>query len=401
LEEFVADALEADRAAEYNLDRSRWTAKVGARPQYSSFGLALAGLVVAAQNPEGLSFSEYVAREITEPLGMRSTAIVPNDGPGHLTEAMRARISTGYARFDELLLPTPLLQSADHPSVSLLTTPGDQLRLLLALMHGGATAEGRILQPSSVRWMLTPQVEMTSFTPHDPWSIGLVAELHGDQSDVDRFFGHGGAHPWGWYSDCRAYPDRELAVVVLTNKWDMLRWHNPAVENAHGFINGFVLDQLDRGAKAGIDADAGNDLDLRMTWDAKASYLIGVLMAERIHGFLGVAPHLEQDELRAMGTGGRFVSSADLWAWDQGAFEAGYLDLLAAGTTPGAIRSFLGSEDLAVVPTELRLLCHTLDRRGRAPIPMPFFAGSRGGAPAGKASHERASAAVTADAALG
>jgi hypothetical protein len=285
-------------------------------------------------------------------------------------------VSTGYARFDELVLPTPVVQSADYPSVSLLTTPGDQIRLLLALSHGGGLVDQRILEPSSVRWMLTPQVQMSSFTPHDPWSVGLVVELHGDTGAVSHFFGHGGAHPWGWYSDCRAYPTLDLAVVVLTNKWDMLRWHNPAIENAHGFINELILDVCCRHARGetGEQKAAG--------WDWKASYVMGFLIAERIHGFLGVQGRLTVDQLRAIGSGARFMSDGEPWCWHQQAFEAGYLELLDAGTTPDAITSFLQSGAMPVWPAELRLLCHALDRRGRLPVPMSFFAGQRGVPPA-------------------
>jgi CubicO group peptidase (beta-lactamase class C family) len=376
LSEFLAGALAADRSAEYNLDRSRWTAKVGARPQYSSFGLSLVGLIVERQNPDHLSFAQYIARHITGPLGMSSTFIVPSCSVEHVPDHILDRVSTGYARFDELLVPTPVVQSADYPSVSLLTTPGDQLRLLQALMNGGALLDRRILEPSSVRWMLTAQVQMASFTPHDPWSVGLVVELHGDRGDSDHFFGHGGAHPWGWYSDCRAYPNLDLAVVVLTNKWDMLRWHNPAVENAHGFVNQLILDVLHRRGSV----ERGGELALG--WDWKASYIVGVLMAERIHGLLGVQRALTGEELGAMGCGARTMSDAEPWIWDQQAFEAGYADLLDAGTTPRAVTAFLDSDRIAVLPAELRLLCHSLDRRGRVPVPMSFFAGARGAPPA-------------------
>jgi CubicO group peptidase (beta-lactamase class C family) len=369
LSDFIAGQLECDRAVEYNVARSRWTAKVGVRPQYSSFGLALVGLIVERQNPDGLAFSEYVSRHIADPLGMESTCIVPACTPEHVSGDILGRLSTGYARFDELVVRTPDLNSADYPSVSLLTTPGDHIRLLQALMNGGSLEGRRILEPGSVRHMLTPQVEMASFTPHDPWCVGLVVELHGDAAQRDHYFGHGGAHPWGWYSDSRAYPRLDLAVVVLTNKWDMLRWHNPAIENAHGFINEFVLELL-RGPER-------RDADTR-TWDWKSSYIIGLLMAERIHGFLGVERRIARDEVVAMARGASFMNGNEPWSWDEGAFEAGYAALLEAGTTPDAISRLLHSGTLCVRHAEIRLVCHSVDRRGRVPVPMSFFAGARG-----------------------
>jgi hypothetical protein len=216
--------------------------------------------------------------------------------------------------------------------------------------------------------MLTPQVAMAEFTPNAPWWVGLAVELQ-RLGQADHFFGHGGAHPWGWWSDCRAYPAYRCAVVVFTNKWEMLQWHNPAAENAHGFIGDFITDWLGRRAESRRS---------RHSWDWKSSYAVGVILAERTHGFLGVPSPLAPGELDSLSARACFVVPAGQWTWRPEAFRLGYLDVLESGTTPAALRSFLGSGRMRIAPAELRLLCHEFGRRGPLAIPMRFFAGSRG-----------------------
>jgi CubicO group peptidase (beta-lactamase class C family) len=365
---FMESSLGEDKSPEYNLERSRWTAKVGAQPQYSSFGLALLGLVIERCNPLGLSFGEYVQQQIVLRLDMRSTRVAPSREAWHVWQDLPDRVSTGHARFGPLALPTPELESADYPAVSLFTTAGDHLRLVLALMNDGELEGRRILAPASVRAMLTPRVPMGQFTPHEPWWVGLVVELQ-RLGSADHFFGHGGAHPWGWWSDCRAYPAQRCAVVVFTNKWEMLQWHNPAVENAHGFIGDFIADWLMRPARP---------KRAEHSWDWKSSYAVGVILAERTHGFLGVPAPLDPELLDSLSARARFLNEAGRWNWDPEAFRLGYADLLDGGTRPDELRSFLTSRRMRIERAELRLLCHEFGRRGPLAIPMSFFAGARG-----------------------
>jgi hypothetical protein len=235
-------------------------------------------------------------------------------------------------------------------------------------MQGGELDGSRVLEPSSVRAMLTPQVQMSEFTPGSPWWVGLVVELqrlgHGD-----HFFGHGGAHPWGWWSDCRVYPAHRCAVVVFTNKWDMLRWHNPAIENAHGFIGDHVASWLGR--------QSHSDGAPR-SWSWKASYAVGLVLAERTHGFLGVTQTLSDAELSWISSQARFVADGLAWEWQPEAFRLGYEDVLQSGTTPDDLSEFVHSSRMRIEPAELRLLCHQFGRRGPLSIPMGFFAGARG-----------------------
>lgn len=368
LEDFIRDALRRDESAEYNVARSRWTAKVGVRAQYSSFGLALLGLAVERANPDGMSFGQYVDHHILAPLDMDSTHVGRVDEPDEAGRALLERLSTGHARFGALALRTPAIESADTASVSVLTTARDQLRLMLALMRGGELDGARVLTRASVRAMLTPQVEMSEFTPASPWWVGLVVELQ-RLGEPDYFYGHGGAHPWGWWSDCRAYPELDCAVVVLTNKWEMLRWHNPSRENAHGFIADFIVDVLRRGERRPGPS---------RSWSWKASYAVGLILAERTHGLLGIRGTIADPDLDAIARNARPLSDPPDWRWVPDAFRRGYDDIVRAGTTPEAVRSFLASSEIGVEPTELRLLCHEFGGRGALPIPMGFFAGARG-----------------------
>ena len=36
-----------------------------------------------------------------------------------------------------------------------------------------------------------------------------------------EWFGHGGAHMWGWQNIFHAYPKLDLSIVVASNRWDL------------------------------------------------------------------------------------------------------------------------------------------------------------------------------------
>ena len=92
-----------------------WSAKVGERFQYSNLGVATLGLLVEITNPEHLSFEEYVARHILEPLGMHSTQFPAVRDSAHLRPDLASRFTRGYAKLGPVDLPTPNIYWGNIP----------------------------------------------------------------------------------------------------------------------------------------------------------------------------------------------------------------------------------------------------------------------------------------------
>ena len=107
----------------------RWSAKVGEKFLYSNFGIATLGYLVEVTNPERLSFSDYVQRHIIDPLGMRSTQFPAVQDAVHIRPEIFARLSSGYARLGAVHIPTPPIYFACFPAGTVVTTPGDHVKL--------------------------------------------------------------------------------------------------------------------------------------------------------------------------------------------------------------------------------------------------------------------------------
>ena len=60
----------------------------------------------------------------------------------HIRPGIFARMSTDYARFGPLQVPTPSIFFADFPAGTVVTTPGDHVRLLLAYRGDGTLVRG-------------------------------------------------------------------------------------------------------------------------------------------------------------------------------------------------------------------------------------------------------------------
>jgi CubicO group peptidase (beta-lactamase class C family) len=373
LQDYVRRAR--DRTQEYGRRLSRWSAKVGSTYQYSNFGIALLGLIVERMNPDRLSLRDYVRMHILEPLGATSTTM-GSPHPNHVAPDLLARLSTGYARFGDTCIPSPMIYSPGYPSVEILTTPGDHIRVLIALLHGGQYREHRLLQPESVRFMLTPQARFSEpevSMDADLW-VGLLVEL-GKVGQRHTYFGHEGGYPWGWWNDSRAYPETKLALVVSSNARDMMRWYNPPDQAVTGLIAEYVVSWLE----AHEAAPSTSTPSCSFAW--KRSYVMGLMMAERCRGLLGIPDEITKEMVDEMAAGAavlgqRAIDSPSLW--DPVGFRAGLQDMLGVEMTPEGISQFLGSALLPVPREEFKLIALELGRRGNLPLPMPFWANAKG-----------------------
>jgi CubicO group peptidase (beta-lactamase class C family) len=357
LGEHVAASLAARHGHEYAGAVPRWSSRVGERYHYANLAIATLGLLVERTNPEGLSLADYVGRHVIAPLGMRRTWL--DDWTRPEPHPDRA---TGYACFGSLRLPTPELRSADFPANGLHTVPADHLRLLLALLGEGAFDGARILAPATVRLMLTPQVRMDEgdgLWPGTDWWTGLVAIMT-RLGRRDMHFGHPGSHMWGWWHVSRAYPAFDLALVVCSNAWDMMRWHNPANLD----VTALVADGI-----AEFVAGEPRPRSEPRSWAHRRSLAAGLLLAERTRGGLGVAEELAGELIDRLAEAGGAARG-----FDADGLRAG----LRAGATGSidAARAAALPREAGLEPAELPLLWRSLGEAYGTPLPLWFWAGA-------------------------
>lgn len=360
LADHVEHALREDRQPEYHGRRSRWTRKVGAEYQYSNFSVSILALVVERMNPERVSFDGLVRRRLIEPLGQRSTWLCHESA---IPDGARARLCAGYAKFGNALVPSPYLYCQSYPASGLMTTAGDHVRLLLAYMAGGTFAGRQLLQPSTVQQILRPQSAIAGLAA-DAVAVGLMFGLS-LAGKADDFFGRAGAYPWGWWSDSRAYPHQDFAIVAFTNRWDMMRWNHPGQEIVPGLVADFVSGWLRRATRC-----PGR------TWAWKAAYVMGFMLAERCNGLLGIDVPLTADAMVSMIPAAAGPGRALGAVWDVDGFRAGAAAMSEVAGDAPSIERFVRSAEFPVAQHELPLLALEFGRRGSVPLPMRFWAES-------------------------
>ncbi|UCC39615.1 MAG: beta-lactamase family protein [Candidatus Aminicenantes bacterium] len=320
----------------------RWSAKVGKRFLYSNFGMATLGYLVEVTNPEGLSFSEYVQKNIMDPLGMSSSMYPPVQDAAHVRSDIFERFSSGYAQFGAIDIPTPNIYFADYPAGTVVTTPGDHIRLLLAYLNKGTYNDYELLKPETVELMLTPQLDEAL---GGTVSLGLTWMLE-NIGKYDFNFGHSGAHMYGWMNTFRAFPKQDFAVAIATNHWAMQQ--NRYKE--HRIIYSFISSWL-RSEELFVEqkTPASN-------WAWKTSYVVGLIMAEQLKGYLGIEGPVTSEMIESMAVGAKLRADApnSSSGWDPDGFRAGMRDMLDVEMTLKAIQSFIASDQIKVTPEELR-----------------------------------------------
>lgn len=353
----------------YRSQKSRWTAKVGDKYQYSSLGVAALGLVVERLNPGGQSLADYVARNILAPIGADATELGASPGCGEdERRPSDADLSRGYAGFGSTLVATPVLYSPLYPASGLITTARDQVRLLAACLTEGRAGATQILEPASVTAMVTPQVPQGGPGIEGGWWTGLGMEM----SNLGRLtfgYGHAGGYPWGWWSDGRAFPRLKIAIAVCTNKREMMYYYNPSSRSAAGLIIDFVASRLERRPQASEEPTS-------RSWPWKASYVMGLMMSERVYGLFGIRPEPSSAAIDDIVAGA--AGDTDTALWDPDGFRTGVSDVLRLPLTASSIEAFISSRELRVSREELRLLALEFGRAGDFPLPMPYWAQTAG-----------------------
>ena len=166
---------------------------------YSNYGIAMIGYIV--QRVSGEPFADYVQHHIFTPLGMtHSTFVQP------LPSGFSATI--GYKTTEA---PDTGFEGVTAvPAGGLSSTAADMVIFGQMLLNHGTLNGTKILEPSSVTTLFTPQ-----FTPApgvNPWNLGFYTER---RNGID-FIGHGGdliaCHSHLWLD-----PTRNLVIFISYN----------------------------------------------------------------------------------------------------------------------------------------------------------------------------------------
>ena len=336
----------------------RWFAEAGETFMYSNLGMGTLGLIVEENNPEGLSFSDYVEKHFMEPLGMRHSQYPPVQDAEHIRPDIWERRSTGYMPMGSVWIPTPAVYFGEFPAGGFVATPGDFVRFFLAFLNGGEFQGARILKPETVELALTPQAEgMGGMQMGLAWMLDKVGE---PAYNIQ----HGGAHMYGWHNWGIAWPNFDTAVVYATNNWavpDLV----PDVTMVRNFIENWLL--YDSTVPAVVERGSGAD------WAKKVSYVRGVLFTAAFNYAIAIPTPVSDDQIQRAANGA--LQNPDLAAtrsndWDSEAFIQGARDLREHGTDTAAVSSFL-DENPAISRDEFRRAYLEL---GGNPDASAFFA---------------------------
>ena len=174
----------------------------GTMTSYSSFGMALAGVVV--QDVSGVSYDEYLRRNIFMPLGMQSARIMSHAGT-------QKGLAAGYEYGDDLVRRVPYEWYHSTPSSSFAATATDMARFMIAQLEGGVFNGKRIVSQRAMRDMQTQHATMHPLVPG--WGYGWqIRDTNGQ-----RVLEHGG-DIGGFSSLVTLLPDSRTGFLVVGHR---------------------------------------------------------------------------------------------------------------------------------------------------------------------------------------
>jgi CubicO group peptidase (beta-lactamase class C family) len=173
----------------------------GTEISYSNYGASLAGYIV--QRVSGEPFADYTERRIFRPLGMMSTTFRET-----LPPAMRQRAALGYKFEGGRFVAQPVEYYGVIMPAGAASAPGaDMSRFMLAMLGGGQLGGVRILQPASVRLLMSNSFANTP---------GLPGMAHGFMVrglGPTRLVGHGG-NTRDFHSDLVLAPEDAFGIFI-------------------------------------------------------------------------------------------------------------------------------------------------------------------------------------------
>ena len=176
----------------------------GTFSSYSNYATAVAGYIV--ERVSGMSFDDYIDKNILAPLGMTKTTTRQP-----LPDRFAADMSVGYAwdqgRFDPKKWE---IITGAAPAGSVSASATDMAKFMLAHLGNGALNGVRILADSTAQRMHARS------QGHDDRLPGFALGFYEQSGHGLRIFGHGGDTGW-FHSDLALIPSENVGVFISTN----------------------------------------------------------------------------------------------------------------------------------------------------------------------------------------
>ena len=175
--------------------------EAGTTPAYSNYGTGLAGYIV--ERVSGLSFDDYLDRNIFGPLGMSKSSFRQP-----LPEALAAAMSQGYKVATEKPQGYELINLA--PAGSLAATGADMARFMIAHLQKGAYGDARILSEETARKMHGTPLTII------PNVNRMLLGFYETDTNGHRIISHGGDTQY-FHSDLHLYVDDGVGYFISFN----------------------------------------------------------------------------------------------------------------------------------------------------------------------------------------
>jgi CubicO group peptidase (beta-lactamase class C family) len=179
---------------------------------YSSYGVALAGYIVARVSGE--PYDQYIQEHILNPLGMVHTTAKPSMPPD-----IRAHTSVGYiyedGAFKEFPDTSGMGQPALVPAGDMQSSATDMTRFMIAHLQNGRYSDANVAVARILNKSTMKQMHSTLYTP-DPRLLGTAYGFFDFSDNGQRTIGHSGeSDPIN--SLLLLLPDQNLGVFVVYN----------------------------------------------------------------------------------------------------------------------------------------------------------------------------------------
>jgi CubicO group peptidase (beta-lactamase class C family) len=187
--------------AQFLADRLVRVHAPGEMTSYSSYGVALAGVVV--EDVSGEPFAGYLERHIWKPLGMEHTFV--SSPP----DALRPDLATAYELEEDgrtVAVPYEIYQTP--PTSSILSTVADMGRFMIAHLRNGTYGSARILSEAAAMNMHRRHATMHPRVPG--WTLGFQE----DDTNGRRIIEHGG-DIGGFSALMTLLPDEGVGLYVV------------------------------------------------------------------------------------------------------------------------------------------------------------------------------------------
>ncbi|WP_378173939.1 serine hydrolase domain-containing protein [Aquimarina sp. SS2-1] len=166
---------------------------------YSSYGIALAGLLV--EDVSGLQLDAFMKKNIWEPLGMNMTSMFLND-------QVERYASWGYEYQRGVNVPQPWEYYHTYPASDINSTVADMGKYLNMHLDNGMLQDTRILSTESAKQMKDPQLRVHDMI--EAFAYGFYEE----DAQGFRTISHGG-DMLGYASYMAMVPEEKLGVFVV------------------------------------------------------------------------------------------------------------------------------------------------------------------------------------------